>query len=140
MDATSSESWGPGPAVVALGILALIGAITISAIFHYTSVDDALKFWSALAGLAGVVTGAFVSFFFTRATVQTARQSVETLQRTTSQARQQTTEATQLASKATQRAETSDHALTATFGLIHDDVLLEQVMKHPAVVKALELS
>lgn len=133
MGGTSSDSWGPGPAVVAVGILALIGAITISAIFHYTNVDDALKFWSALAGLAGVVTGAFVSFFFTRATVQTAQQAVQTLTKTASQAQQQAT-------AATQQAETSHRALTATLGLISDKALLDQVMQHPAVVKALDAS
>jgi hypothetical protein len=76
------SGWGPGPAAVALGLLALIGAVTVSAIFHYDTVDDALKFWSALSGLIGVVTGAFVAYFFTRETVETAKQGTAAVQET----------------------------------------------------------
>ena len=40
-------------ALVALGILVLVGAIAISAIVHYNTVDDALKIWLLLAIFSG---------------------------------------------------------------------------------------
>src|SRR5437867_1025695 len=94
--------------VVALGILALIGAIVVSAIVHYNSVDDALKIWSGLTALLGVITGAFVSYFFTRGTAQAAH------------------DARKEAENAREEAETKGKALTATLGLISDDQLLDQ--------------
>lgn len=141
--------WAPGPAVVALGIIALIGAITISAIFHYTKVDDALKFWAALTGLVGVVTGAFVAYFFTRTTVQTAQTAAQTAQQqaasqtqvavqTVEEVRRAAETAAQTARVATKSAETKDRAFAATLGMISDYGLLERVMSHPAVRAALE--
>lgn len=53
-------------AVVASVILILIGAITVTAIREYDTVEDALKIWAALSALIGVVTGAFVAYFFTK--------------------------------------------------------------------------
>ena len=47
-------------------ILAAITAIAITAITQYSNADEALKIWSALAGLLGVVTGAIGTYFFTR--------------------------------------------------------------------------
>lgn len=64
-------------AAVAIGLLAMIAAVAVAAILNY-AVDDALKVWTALASLVGVVTGAFVAYFFTRGTVQQAEQSVAT--------------------------------------------------------------
>ena len=60
-------------AVVALGLLALITAVGITAIVRY-NVEQALKIWSALAGITGVVTGAFVTYFFTRQPIKDARE------------------------------------------------------------------
>lgn len=105
--------------VVALGILTLIGAIVVSAIVHYNSVDDALKIWTGLTALLGVVTGAFVSYFFTRGTTQAAQ------------------DARKEAENAREEAQTKGNALTATLGLITDENLLDQVRKQPAVAKAL---
>jgi hypothetical protein len=33
---------------------------------HYDTADEALKIWSALAGLLGLVTGVVATYFFTR--------------------------------------------------------------------------
>jgi uncharacterized membrane protein HdeD (DUF308 family) len=79
-------------AVVAIAVIAVVGGIAIAAIVKYSTVDDALKFWSALSGLVGLITGAFVTYFFSRGTVQQAQQEK-------SQAVQQTRVAT--AEKAT---------------------------------------
>lgn len=65
-------------AVVAVAIVAMITTITVVAIVKYDTVDDALKMWSGLSAVVGVVTGAFVAFFFTRGTVEQARQTAET--------------------------------------------------------------
>jgi hypothetical protein len=63
-------------AVVALGLLALIGGITIAAILSYDS-SEALEFWSALSGLLGVITGAAATFFFTRSAVTAAQSAAQ---------------------------------------------------------------
>jgi enamine deaminase RidA (YjgF/YER057c/UK114 family) len=69
---TQTVSWQS--AVVAIAVIAIVGGIAITAIVKYSTVDEALKFWSALSGLVGLITGAFVTFFFSRATVQQAQQ------------------------------------------------------------------
>lgn len=73
--------------VVAVAVIAVVGGIAIAAIVKYSTVDEALKFWSALSGLVGLITGAFVTYFFSRGTIQQAQQEK-------SQAIQQTQAAT----------------------------------------------
>jgi hypothetical protein len=64
----------PWPAAVfAVAILATITAITIAAIWKYDTTDEAFKFWSALSGLLGVITGAGATYFLTRSEVNTAK-------------------------------------------------------------------
>lgn len=60
-------------AVVAVAVIAVVGGVAITAIVKYSTVDDALKFWSALSGLVGLITGAFVTYFFSRGSVQQAQ-------------------------------------------------------------------
>jgi hypothetical protein len=60
-------------AAVAIAILALIGAVTVAAIFRYQTLAEALQIWQAMAALIGIVTGAFVTYFFTRGSVETAQ-------------------------------------------------------------------
>jgi ammonia channel protein AmtB len=67
-------------AVVAVAIIALIGALGITAIDTYESVDDALKIFAALSGVIGVVTGAFVAYFFTKEQVVQATERADALQ------------------------------------------------------------
>ncbi len=64
-------------AVVALGILALITAVGITAMVKYNA-EQALKIWGALSGITGVVTGAFVTYFFTREPIKEAREQRDT--------------------------------------------------------------
>ena len=59
-------------AVVALGILALIAAIEVAAIARYDA-GDAIKIWGLLGTLVGVVTGAFVTYFFTKGAADSAK-------------------------------------------------------------------
>lgn len=74
-----ADSVGWPSALVAGVLLAVVAAITIAAIVQY-DVEDALKIWNGLTGLVGVVTGAFVSYFFTRSTVQQAQQHAQRLE------------------------------------------------------------
>ena len=60
-------------AVVAVTIVLLLGSITVVAIMKYDGPDDALKIWAALSGIGGLLTGAFVTYFFSQGTVQEAK-------------------------------------------------------------------
>jgi hypothetical protein len=91
-------------AAVAIAILALIGAVTVAAIFRYQTLAEALQIWQAMAALIGIVTGAFVTYFFTRGTVETAQ----------GQARI----ALQQAAQEARRADASQQALTKAAGLL----------------------
>jgi hypothetical protein len=64
-------------AVVAIVILVVIGAIAVTAVIRY-SVADAKTVLDWLGPLIGVVTGAFVGYFFTRGEVKTANQLAQT--------------------------------------------------------------
>ena len=57
-------------AAVGITMVVLVMAVTVAAIIRYPA-DDALKFWSALGPVIGVLTGAFVTYFFTRRTIAT---------------------------------------------------------------------
>jgi mannitol-specific phosphotransferase system IIBC component len=131
--------WAPGPALVALGILGLIGAITVSAIFHYSSVDDALKFWAALSGIVGVVTGAFVAFFFTRATVQAAQQGAQTAQQSAEALRGVAEKAQEQATNAEQNAQVSHRALATAMNLVDDAEMSRSLRNDPTIRRALRL-
>jgi hypothetical protein len=61
-------------AVVAIAILALVGAVTIAAIFNSNgNMAEALKSWDPVSALLALFTGAFVTFFFTRSAVESAQ-------------------------------------------------------------------
>jgi hypothetical protein len=55
-----------------MALVALVTAITITAIIRY-DVDSVLKIWSSLGTVVGVVTGAVVTYFFTRDAVDAAK-------------------------------------------------------------------
>lgn len=74
-------------ALVATALLLVVGAVTVAAIAKYP-VDDALKIWTALTAIVGVITGAFVSYFFTRGTVQQAVEQTSKAQAETESVRQ----------------------------------------------------
>ncbi len=52
-------------AIVALALILLVGVIMGIALLKY-SVDDAMKIWSGLGVLVGIMTGTFGTYFFTR--------------------------------------------------------------------------
>ena len=63
-------------ALVAIALVVLVAAITVTAIIRY-DVDSALKIWSSLGTVVGILTGAVVTYFFTRDTVAVAKKQVE---------------------------------------------------------------
>ena len=112
-------------AVVALGIIAAVAGIAIAAIVQYDTVDDALKFWSALSGLVGIITGAVVTYFFSRGSIRSVTADAASAR-----------EATQ---KATEKADIATEALNVA--LLHvDQGSADQLMQIPSVSKALGAS
>src|SRR3712207_1743936 len=61
-------------AVVASMLVFLIGAVAVTAIIKYPTVAEALQIWNSLTAVVGVLTGAFVSYFFTRGAVKGAEE------------------------------------------------------------------
>ncbi|HEY9286918.1 MAG TPA: hypothetical protein VIT43_02735 [Candidatus Dormibacteraeota bacterium] len=116
-------------AVVALALLFLVTAITIAAIARY-SVDDALKIWNGLTAIVGVITGAFVSYFFTRGTVQQAISQVSKAQDEANSARND-------ANSAQLDARRSKAALLRMAGGIEPRQFAELVSKDEVVKAAL---
>ena len=63
---------------VAVALIVLITAVSVTGIARYP-VEEFLKIWAALTGLIGIITGAIVTYFFTRSTIdQAERRVVET--------------------------------------------------------------
>ena len=73
---TPAFSWPS--AIVASMIILLIGSITVTAIIRY-SMEDALTVWTAMGTIVGLFTGTFVTYFFTRGTIQTATAMADTV-------------------------------------------------------------
>jgi hypothetical protein len=59
-------------AAVAITILILAGAVTISAINTFRNPADALQIWEPMSALLALFTGAFITYFFSRGAVQSA--------------------------------------------------------------------
>lgn len=100
----NEQQTGWPSAAVAIAILALIGAVTIAAINKYDTWNEALQIWQAMTALIGIVTGAFVTYFFTRGAVESAQ----------TQARN----AMQIAAQQTRRADVAQQALTKAVGVL----------------------
>lgn len=60
--------------VVALALMGLIGVVGVTAIIRYEA-DGASKIWGGLSGLIGIMTGSFVTFFFTHPQIESANES-----------------------------------------------------------------
>jgi hypothetical protein len=55
-------------------LVVLVGTVTTAAIIRY-DVDSALKVWAALGSVIGVLTGAFVTYFFTRGALEAQKKN-----------------------------------------------------------------
>ncbi len=123
-------------ATVAVALLAAVAAISIAAIVRYP-IDDALKFWSALAGLVGVITGSFVTYFFTRQVTQQAQQTAQQAQQTAQQAQETTQTTQQHLERARVSATVANRALTKVVGQM-DPRMWASLKADPTVAAALE--
>ncbi|WP_375485658.1 hypothetical protein [uncultured Jatrophihabitans sp.] len=88
--ATRTDRADAASTAVAIAILALIGLVLGIGAVRYSE-GDLSKLIGALGPLLGIVTGAFVTYFFTRSAVQTTKQAadVQTEQATTARNRSQ---------------------------------------------------
>ncbi len=100
-------------AIVACTLIALVGTITVTAIVRYTA-DDALKVWSALGPVVGVITGVLVTYFFTRKAVEIEKKH---------------------AADAEKKATTNNVALTKLAGLLPPDTW-QAIAGDPVIAKA----
>jgi hypothetical protein len=123
-------------AVVALGILVLIGAMSVTAIIRYDTVEEALKIWAAVTGLLGVVTGAVVAYFFTRGTVETARQSAQSLQEVAERAQGEEVALREAREEAGQRLRENKDALVIVMSRLEPNVA-GQLEQDPVVARAI---
>lgn len=99
-------------AAVALGLLVLIGAIAVSAIRRYPTPEEALKVWAALSVLIGVVTGAFVAYFFTKDQVKQANEQLGQANQQVNQANEQVVQANQQVAQADQQVVQANEQMT----------------------------
>lgn len=110
-------------AVVATVLLIVIGAITVAGIYKYPSTTEALEIWSSLTPLVGLITGAFVTYFFTRGAIQTAQ----------TQAR----DAAQRAVELQERADRTQQALVKVVGIVEPTRWDELAGSDPTIQSAL---
>ena len=75
MDALGNRSVEWPSAVVGTALILMLGGVIVAGVLRYPNVDDALKLFGGFSAIVGVITGAFVSYFFTRGTVQQANQA-----------------------------------------------------------------
>lgn len=68
------ESTGWQSVVVAICIIGFVLTITVVAIKRYNTADDALKIIGAFSGILGIMSGAFVTYFFTRDSINEAKE------------------------------------------------------------------
>jgi di/tricarboxylate transporter len=126
---TAGSSASDWPAVVvAVGILVLLGAILVTATTRWTEVElkDLL---GSLGPILALVTGAFVTYFFTRqatASATTAAQAATDMASKTSEAAQ-----VQLTSQ-TARARALHNALTTAMA-IADNATAEKMRQDPTI-------
>lgn len=106
-DGMSNNQAGWPSAAVAIAILAMIGAVTIAAITSDYTLSETLQIWQAMTAIIGLVTGAFVTYFFTRSAVDTAQGQAHG--------------AMQLAAQEARRADATQQALTKAVGLLQPE-------------------
>jgi hypothetical protein len=80
--------------VVALGLFALMGTITVVAMFRYPQQpDQVLRIWNAQVGLLGAVVGMIATYFFTQASLTESRNARELVQTVAAEQREVATRA-----------------------------------------------
>lgn len=110
-------------AIVATVLLVVIGGITVAGIWKYDTASEALEIWSSLTPLIGLITGAFVTYFFTRGAIQTAMTQAK--------------EAAALADKQQKRADRTQQALVKVVGVVEPTRWDALIAADPTVQSAL---
>ncbi len=121
-------------AVVGVGILAAVASITIAAILRY-SVDDAVKIWTLLSGLVGVVTGSFITYFFTRQTNEQATQRANAADKTAEAATKDKSQTADALQRSELKLDTAQKALDSFSVALEKPVLKQLMTDHPAIKK-----
>ena len=116
-------------AMVAVTIVLLLCSITVTAILKYDGPDDALKIWTALSGIVGLLTGAFVTYFFTQGTVQEAKAARDG-------ALERAGNAEERERNSAARAEEKAEALAATAGILGERQWTDLLKSNATVKKA----
>ena len=62
--------------IIAVALMALIGSIMITAIIKY-DIEKVLRMWGALGAITGVLAGSMITYFFSKAEIETAEQKAE---------------------------------------------------------------
>lgn len=135
----SAQTGSEWPAViVALGILVLLGGVLITATARWTA-KDLNDVVTALGPVLGVVSGAFVTYFFTRqanaSAVNSARMAHDAAAKEAESMRNQLSQKDRQTSAAVQRAQALHNSLTtvltalgATNAEVARDMLDDQVV------------
>src|SRR5688500_9093164 len=110
-----------GAVVVAVGILLLLAGVLVTATARWTA-GDVGDLLGSLAPVLGVVTGAFVTYFFTRQATATATSAAQTATdmavKSTEATRAQMESQNEQLESQMQRARALHNALTAAFGMV----------------------
>jgi hypothetical protein len=72
-----SSTWPTAGVMIAL--ILIVGAIAVAAVVRYTA-DDALRIWTVLDPLVGVIVGAAGTYWFARQTTEEARRKADALE------------------------------------------------------------
>ncbi len=138
---TSREIGSEWPAVVvATGILVLLGGVLITATARWTAAD--LKdLIGTLSPVLGVVTGAFVTYFFTRQAAASAtgaaRDAADNVAKAAETTRDQLTSRTEELQSQIQRTQALHNALSVALGMA-DETTGRKMREDPAISAVLE--
>ncbi|MFI1993433.1 hypothetical protein [Actinoplanes sp. NPDC020271] len=138
---TSARIGSEWPAVVvAMGILVLLGGVLITATARW-SAAELTDIIGTLSPVLGVVTGAFVTYFFTRQAAASAtgaaRDAADTAAMAAETTRDQLTSRTEEWQTQLQRTQALHNALSVALGLA-DEATGRKMREDPAISAVLE--
>lgn len=122
-------------AVVAVGILVLLGGVLITATARWTAAE-LKEIIGTLSPVLGVVTGAFVTYFFTRQAAASANGAARDAAEAT---REQLSSRTDELQSQLQRTQALHNALSVALGLA-DESTGRKMREDPAIAAVLEKS
>jgi hypothetical protein len=132
-----SDDTAKWSAVVAIAILVIIGAIAMTSVIRY-DVADAMTVLDWLGPLIGVVTGAFVGYFFTRGQVQTAKDLADMSTQQANQSMAAADSAMETASRAQEQSAKLSKVVTKVTGKLDPKEFETMLASDSALREALE--